>query len=659
MASIGDVYIDVHANNAPFDREIGSNLERSADAAEGNLNRTGKDFGDKIADSMTEELGRHGKDFGRAIEDSTRGTTVRVRSDIDYHNVRDSRGRFAKRITDEIADALTDAAGPRGPFARVGGVITDAIAAGFNVSGKSPLLPFLVPLVGAIIGLVTAALQAIGVLGAALAALPALLTAIGLQAGTLVMAFSGVGTAISKAFASEDPEELEAALANLTPAAQAFVRSLLPIRDIFQDIQRMVQERFFIAFGDSLANAARALAPILRGGFGTLATSMGNLFRQLADFFGSPTFVEFVRNVFPATARFLAQLGPGLVTFLTGLIDIANAALPFLTSMGTIITNTLAQIGLNLTDIANDPAFNQWLKDMGVTLGSVVELLFTASNFIAAFLGALNAAGGDDVIMELANAFAQLAAFLASPVGVEGMKALVNISIIGIQVFFGLVEALFAVLAAFSFMSEAIAAFLSWAGQGIVDFFTWVGQSIVDFYNWVTGKGKEFVTGAAESANRLVGFVAKLPGRIIGALGDLGQRMFNAGRNLIESLGNGIREQFGSLWNVMKEAADIVGRFLPGSPAKVGPLSGSGYSLLRGQRMIQDFAAGISMEGAALRTASAEATSNVIFGPNSIQMRFSGPVPNEGQARRAGAAMGTSAAGIIAARDARLAMRSL
>jgi hypothetical protein len=186
-----------------------------------------------------------------------------------------------------------------------------------------------------------------------------------------------------------------------------------------------------------------------------------------------------------------------------------------------------------------------------------------------------------------------------------------------------------------------------------------IGKAISDFFNEVLGKGKSFITGAIEFSNRLVAFVGKLPGRIIAALGDIGQRMLNAGRNIIQGLINGIKEKLGALWNAMKEAMNIVAGFLPGSPAKEGPLSGSGYSLRRGQRMMQDFMTGIGSEIPALRTASAEATSNVIFGPNSIQMQFHGPVPNEGQARRAGATMGTSAAGIIAARNTRLAVRTL
>jgi hypothetical protein len=117
--SLGDMYIDLHTNTDPFNRELAA-LSKIDSETENSLDKVGTEFGDTVADSMSDELGRHGKDFGRAIEDSVKNETIRVRSKSDYHTVRDSRGRFAKRITDEITEALSVGAGPRGPFSKLG-----------------------------------------------------------------------------------------------------------------------------------------------------------------------------------------------------------------------------------------------------------------------------------------------------------------------------------------------------------------------------------------------------------------------------------------------------------------------------------------------------------------------------------------------------------
>ena len=107
--------------------------------------------------------------------------------------------------------------------------------------------------------------------------------------------------------------------------------------------------------------------------------------------------------------------------------------------------------------------------------------------------------------------------------------------------------------------------------------------------------------------------------------------------------------------------AAIVSRiaaFLPGSPAEVGPLSGHGYSYVRGQNLMKDFMRGIQMEVPELKRTTMDATSNVVFGANSIQMAIHGPM-DEKSARKVGASMGNSAADLIARRDTRLAVRTL
>ncbi len=44
----------------------------------------------------------------------------------------------------------------------------------------------------------------------------------------------------------------------------------------------------------------------------------------------------------------------------------------------------------------------------------------------------------------------------------------------------------------------------------------------------------------------------------------------------------------------MGKVASILTKPLPGSPAEIGPLSGQGYSLIRGQHLIEDLTSGVS-----------------------------------------------------------------
>jgi len=75
--------------------------------------------------------------------------------------------------------------------------------------------------------------------------------------------------------------------------------------------------------------------------------------------------------------------------------------------------------------------------------------------------------------------------------------------------------------------------------------------------------------------------------------------------------------------------------------------------------MVQDFAEGIRMEIPDIRAASNEATSNIVFGRDAIRVTFEGALPTEEQAQQTGAAVGAGINGQLAARNTRLAVRTL
>jgi TP901 family phage tail tape measure protein len=97
-----------------------------------------------------------------------------------------------------------------------------------------------------------------------------------------------------------------------------------------------------------------------------------------------------------------------------------------------------------------------------------------------------------------------------------------------------------------------------------------------------------------EKTAAMVDFVKGLPGKILSALGNLGSLLYNKGKEIIQGLINGIGDMIGKLKSKVSEAVSAIGRFLPGSPAKEGPLSGRGYVKIRGQHLVEDFATGIN-----------------------------------------------------------------
>jgi hypothetical protein len=72
--------------------------------------------------------------------------------------------------------------------------------------------------------------------------------------------------------------------------------------------------------------------------------------------------------------------------------------------------------------------------------------------------------------------------------------------------------------------------------------------------------------------------------------------LYDRGRSLIQGFINGIASMIGAVKDKVKSVVSAVTNFLPGSPAKEGPLSGKGYVKLRAQRFMQDFADGVTKQ---------------------------------------------------------------
>lgn len=660
MATIGEAFIEVHADTKPFPRELERDLDRAADAAESSLDRTGTQFGDKIAKSTSKELGRRGRDFGRSIENATRNVVIRVRSIFRFDRLRDSiRNRFRRdvgdTISEEVGRAIGRAGGPGGPISKLGQAFTDAIGAGFNVSGRSPLIALLLPALAALLGLILAAVQAVNALVAVLFIIPGLLASIALQAGVIVIAFQGMGEAIQGAFAAKNAKELNEAIKGLAPAAQSFVRELLPLRELFRSIQRNTQQNFFAELEGVITRLRRNLGPSLVSGFSNVAGAAGRFLRDFGNLLASPGFVRFFNQLIPATVRWMDKLSMGLFGrrgFVTGLIEMATAFMPFMERFGDIILRNLGHLSGLLFNLARNPATQEWLDNMAATLQLVFDLLFKVGEFLFVFMRELDRAGGANILTEIMEALDLIMFFLSSPVGQKAMEALVNTGIIGIQTFTGLLIAVLAILAALQAFGEFVVSDL---GPGILRVFQAIGAAFV----WLINTFIKWITTAISWILKWMNRIRGVPGEIRAAFANFGGILINAGRALIGGLINGVRQRIGELFSLIGSIAGRIGGFFGSSPAKEGPLSGRGWTMHRGQRMMEDLARGIEMEVPHLRQVTSEATSNIVFGANSIQMTINGPVPNQGEARRAGTTMGSAAASVIAARNTRLAVRTL
>jgi hypothetical protein len=134
-----------------------------------------------------------------------------------------------------------------------------------------------------------------------------------------------------------------------------------------------------------------------------------------------------------------------------------------------------------------------------------------------------------------------------------------------------------------------------------------VHQKVVAFIENMWGDlERRTVTGVSN----VVRWFESLPGKILGALGNLGSDMFSAGEHAISMLINGLKSipVVGTMISIAGDIAD----HLPHSPAKKGPLSGSGSPDVAGQNIARMLTAGLASGRPGVQAAMAHLTSGGI-----------------------------------------------
>jgi hypothetical protein len=105
---------------------------------------------------------------------------------------------------------------------------------------------------------------------------------------------------------------------------------------------------------------------------------------------------------------------------------------------------------------------------------------------------------------------------------------------------------------------------------------------------------KAITDGAKNMLHDIVSFFTSLPGRILHALGDLGKLLYNSGAKIVQGLIDGIMSMVGKVENVVGSVVSTIKSYLPFSPARKGPLSGSGAPVNSGRSIARQLAQGLA-----------------------------------------------------------------
>ncbi|QMU78883.1 phage tail tape measure protein [Streptacidiphilus sp. PB12-B1b] len=119
--------------------------------------------------------------------------------------------------------------------------------------------------------------------------------------------------------------------------------------------------------------------------------------------------------------------------------------------------------------------------------------------------------------------------------------------------------------------------------------------AITHYWKQISGAFSDAWSEVKSLAGDGIRFVESLPGKILHALGDVGSLLYGAGQNIISGLISGIESMIGSAGSAMSSVVSEIKNFLPWSPAKKGPLSGSGAPQIGGRNIARQIAQGLAM----------------------------------------------------------------
>jgi hypothetical protein len=139
-----------------------------------------------------------------------------------------------------------------------------------------------------------------------------------------------------------------AAMAKLSPAAQAFVREVIKLRPAFDSLKLDVQEHLFAGLAEVLDSTARALLPVLRKSLDDSATSLNGMAVGVAAAARSLADSGVLGQALSGANRGLANLVPLPAQFVDALIKLAAAASPAFDRVTLAISRSAATLSTKL-----------------------------------------------------------------------------------------------------------------------------------------------------------------------------------------------------------------------------------------------------------------------------------------------------------------------
>lgn len=280
-------------------RDLLKPLGLGADAALNFTSNTASQLAGKSGDTLksgTETATKIGRGLGRTARDA-HGEVTSIGTDLVSGPGGDLLGGGGGK-----AGGLSKATGAlkRNPYGAALGSIFDVGAktygVGMKLGGVGALAGGAGNLVAGSLGMATTALQPFAQALQGIAFAPAMLSSLGVAAGTVAMAFKGFGD-------ENDPG---------TPNALAMVDAFSRLNDSMEPLSRKVQDNFWEGWADSFDRVTENTIPALERSLPEAASGVSELGRAFVDTIGSERVSENIERTVKAAGDGFARMAPGM-----------------------------------------------------------------------------------------------------------------------------------------------------------------------------------------------------------------------------------------------------------------------------------------------------------------------------------------------------------
>lgn len=441
------------------------------------------------------------------------------------------------------------------------------------------------------------------VLAALASALVPVAKGVALVAEAFAPALVAVLDALGPALGSLAP-----ALVALAPAAAAIAGSLAPLAGILSGLVAAAAPglaSFFSGLAAGLTPLA-AVAPAIGQVLGQLFAALGTLATG-----AGAALAPLLALLAQSLVQLLAALTPLLTVGLNLLASVISALVPDITKLVAAIAPLAAQLGSELaramlplipafTEIARIiateliaamPALTELFRQM-VPIATQLAYVFTGNLLLAlqAILPYLPELVSASITLALALGQVLIAVLPLLPT----LLRLVT-KVIELLDKSGLLE----------FMLQTVVTAIYFVTGALLVLETYIGL-VVRAIQIGIAFFQRLVDGVISAGKDIISTVTGMPGQITGALGNMGSLLYNAGRNVVQGLIDGIKSMLGNLSSTASSVAGTIRNFLPFSPAKEGPLSGSGNPYHSGQVIAGDLASGVRSQLPAVSSAASQ-----------------------------------------------------